>query len=227
MFKDNSTIALKLSARIGLADIRNDYLLGRTKRVMDVIGGVIGLAASLIPVSLAMIIIKLIDHVSPIYRQERFGIGGRPFRMYKLKTLKMVENEKMITPEIMMFKPRDRPHTRTGSFWRKTSIDEMPQFWNVLKGEMSLIGHRPFPYYYMYRLKELSVSAEELDDYLNTISSYKPGLIGYSSVNGRSHLTFREKMAFDELYAANASLKLDLIILLRAIYVTLTTNGAW
>ena len=227
MLEQNSAVAIKTSARALPADIRCDYLLGYTKRTMDVIGAIIGLVISAFPVALAMIIIKLVDHVPVIYRQERFGLRGQPFSMYKLKTLQMVETEKTLTPEIMILKPRNRPYTRTGWFWRKTSIDEMPQFWNVLKGEMSLVGHRPFPYYYTYRLKELDISEEELNNYLHTISSYKPGLIGYSSVNGRSYLSIQEKMVYDEIYAAKASLKMDFIILLKAINVTLSGQGAW
>jgi lipopolysaccharide/colanic/teichoic acid biosynthesis glycosyltransferase len=223
----NTVVSMKINASTHQADIRSSYLLGNTKRMIDIICSIIGLLISALPVLLAMIIIKLVDHVPPVYRQERFGIKGKPFGMYKLKTLRIVETEKTVTPEIMSRKPHTRPLTRTGAFWRKTSIDEMPQFWNVLKGEMSMVGHRPFPYYYTYRLKELDISDDELDRYLTIISSYKPGLIGYSSVHGRGKLTFKEKMVYDELYASRASLRLDLIILLRAVYATLTANGAW
>ena len=226
---------LKLHARHGAVQMA--YLHGRVKRVMDILVASVGLVLCAVPVAIAAIIIKCMDHVPVLFRQDRFGLDGKPFGMYKLRTLTIVETDQTVTPMIMERKPRNLAVTRTGSFWRKTSIDEMPQFWNVLKGEMSLVGHRPFPYYYSHRLKELDIChegltkcdlcPEDIESYLNIISRYKPGLIGYSSVNGRSDLSFQEKMCYDAEYAAQASLWLDIKILFRAVIVVLTAKGAW
>jgi lipopolysaccharide/colanic/teichoic acid biosynthesis glycosyltransferase len=202
------------------------YLNGRAKRCLDISLACVGILVGFPLFFLAVIITALIDHVPPIFAQERLGFGGQPFTLYKLRTLAVIETRDMVNVARMQSKPHYQT-TRTGQFWRTHSIDEIVQFWLVLKGEMSLIGHRPIPMYYVPHLYEMAEMTPQLvEKYLATISAYKPGMSSLSAVNGRGDLTMQHKMEYDLLYAQQASFWNDIRLIGKSIIAVLTCRGA-
>ena len=202
---------------------RDDYRL-MTKRVIDVIGAAMLLVA-LAPVMLAVALaIKLSGPGPVLYKQERYGYMKRRFRMYKFRT--MVVNADQLQPELEIrneasgpvFKISDDPRvTRIGRFLRRSSLDELPQLWNVLTGEMSLVGPRPLPVRDVGRFSE---------PWLMRRFSVWPGLTCLWQIRGRSHLGFEQWIAFDLEYIDRWSLLLDLKILLRTVPAVLGGRGA-
>lgn len=194
------------------------------KRVLDIVGAIVGLA---IMVCLIVIIGPLIKVESPgpiFFSQKRVGRNGRIFKIYKFRSMyvdaeerkrELIEKNEMSG---LMFKMKDDPRiTKIGKFIRKTSIDELPQFWNVLKGDMSLVGTRPptvdeFEQYKGYHKQRLSMT---------------PGLTGVWQVSGRNNISDFEKIVdMDVDYINNWTLKSDLKIILRTIWVVFMNNGA-
>jgi len=196
------------------------------KRFIDL---VVSLAAIIIlsPVMLIVaVIIKLTSSGSIIFRQNRSGLNGRKFHLYKFRT--MVENaesqqgalrelNKMSGPVFKMDDdPRDPRVTWVGKFLRKTSLDELPQLFNVLDGSMSLVGPRPLPVYEAAHIKH--------DDRRRL--SMKPGITCLWQINGRNDIDFDQWMKLDLQYVDNWSLRLDFKILLKTIPVVLIGKGA-
>lgn len=194
------------------------------KRCIDVIGGLIGCIVS-IPVILITAIPLLIESPGPlIFKQQRVGKNGRIFNIYKLRSMYVDAEERkkalMEQNKIdgLMFKMDNDPRiTRVGRFIRKMSIDELPQFWNVVKGDMSLVGTRPptideFEQYESHHKRRLSMS---------------PGITGLWQVSGRSDIQdFEEVVRLDCEYIDNWSLWLDIKILIKTVGVVLTHKGA-
>lgn len=194
------------------------------KRTLDIIGGIVGLfLTGILTIFVAPAI--MIESPGPIFfSQTRIGKNGRRFKIYKFRSMYMDAEERK--KELMdqnkmsglMFKMDDDPRiTKVGKFIRKTSIDEFPQFWNVLKGEMSLVGTRPptedeFKQYKARYKKRLSM---------------KPGITGLWQVSGRSEITdFEEVVKLDVRYIENWSFGLDLRILFQTVLVILKHDGA-
>ncbi len=192
------------------------------KRLLDIVGSLIGLlilAIVFVPVAIA---IKL-DSPGPIfYSQERYGLQGRTFRIRKFRSM-VVNAEQLkalVTNEVsgLLFKNKKDPRvTRVGRFLRSTSLDELPQFWNVLVGEMSLVGTRP-------------PTADEVAHYnerhwlrLNV----KPGITGEWQVNGRSSVKdFEEVINLDLRYQSQWHPLYDLVVIAKTIYVIIARVGA-
>ena len=193
------------------------------KRAIDILGGLIGLFLLVVLVVPIAIAIKL-DSPGPIFfAQERYGLLGKKFRIYKFRS--MVQNADALKNNVqneakgLIFKNENDPRvTRVGRFLRKTSLDEFPQFWNVLKGEMSLVGTRPpthdeVTYYQPHHWQRLSV---------------KPGLTGEWQVSGRSLIKdFEDIVQLDLRYQAQWHPLYDLAIIFRTVLVILTKNGAY
>lgn len=192
------------------------------KRSLDVVGSLIGLlflALVFVPMTIA---IKL-DSPGPIfYSQERYGLQGRTFRIRKFRS--MVVNAEQLKNQVineasgLIFKNKQDPRvTRVGRFLRSTSLDELPQFWNVLVGEMSLVGTRP-------------PTADEVAHYnerhwqrLNV----KPGITGEWQVNGRSSVKdFEEVVNLDLRYQSHWYPLYDLVLIAKTIYVIFARSGA-
>lgn len=203
-----------------------DYCNSRAKRTLDICGAIIGLI-TLMPVFIvAAVIVRFIDRIPPIFTQQRFGYGGKPFTILKLRTFPVDETPTAVNPERIQHKP-NYTTTRTGKFWRVHSVDEIIQFWLVLKGEMSLVGHRAFPIYYLPHMAQMpGMTQAQVDHYLSVISQYKPGMTALSAVNGRANLSLQQKMTYDLRYAREASLIGDIKILLKSIIVVITCEGA-
>ena len=194
------------------------------KRVMDVAGGIVGSIIALILVIFVGTAIKLDSPGPMFFAQERIGKNGRKFKMYKFRSMYRDAEERkkalMAQNEMngLMFKMKDDPRiTRVGKFIRKTSLDEFPQFFNVLKGDMSLVGTRP----------PTVGEFEEYSNYHKRRLSMKPGITGMWQVSGRSDITdFEEVVRMDCSYIDNWSLWLDIKILFKTVAVVLKHEGA-
>jgi lipopolysaccharide/colanic/teichoic acid biosynthesis glycosyltransferase len=188
----------------------------------------IGLAVAILAVSspvvlIAMLGILAVSGGSPFYRQDRVGLGGRRFRMFKLRT--MVRNAHSMLPELRrfneadgpVFKMRDDPRLHSlGSFLRRTSIDELPNFLNVLLGDMAIVGPRP----------PLPEEVAHYDGYALRRLVVKPGVTCLWQISGRSHLSFEEWMALDNAYIDAWSPWYDLAIVAKTIPAVLRGVGA-
>ncbi len=196
------------------------------KRAFDLVGaGLLLLVLS--PLYLALALWIKTDSPGPIfYRQTRVGLKGQLFKVWKFRT--MVTNAEQLQKELeaknemkngIMFKLKDDPRvTRTGSFLRRYSLDELPQIFNVLFGEMSLVGPRPFPVRDVERFSDHHFIRHEV----------LPGITGLWQVSGRSNIVdFEEVIRLDIAYIQNWSLRVDFQILLRTIKVVLRSEGAY
>ena len=195
------------------------------KRAFDIAASAVGLIIC-IPVFLIVgIAIKLEDPKGPVfYHQPRIGLNGREFTFYKLRS--MYTNADAIKASLMdrnemdgpVFKMKNDPRvTKVGRFIRKTSIDELPQLWHVLRGEMSLVGPRPLP-----TKEELACST-----YQRQRELVKPGLTCYWQVSGRSDVMFDEWIEMDLQYIREQSIKADVKILAKTVGVVFCGWGAY
>jgi lipopolysaccharide/colanic/teichoic acid biosynthesis glycosyltransferase len=194
------------------------------KRLLDVALASLGLVASL-PLSLAIIIAIKLDSPGPaLFVQDRVGRHGHRFRFYKFRSM-YVDAERRLS-ELQMhnevdgpvFKMRKDPRiSKVGAFLRRSSLDELPQLINVLKGEMSLVGPRP----------PLPREVEQYRPSDRIRLSVKPGLTCLWQIRGRSTLGFETWMEYDREYVANVTLLVDLSILVRTVWAVLSTRGAY
>jgi exopolysaccharide biosynthesis polyprenyl glycosylphosphotransferase len=194
------------------------------KRAVDIALSLLVGIVSFVPVSLAALLIKLTSKGPILFRQTRCGLNGRPFTLLKLRTMvhgaeeRLGEVAHLNELEGPVFKAsRDPRVTLLGRFIRRFSFDELPQLWNVLKGEMSLVGPRP----------PLPDEVARYERWQRRRLSMKPGVTGLWQVSGRNNIpSFEEWMALDLAYIDNWSLSLDAKILLRTIPTVLTGRGA-
>ena len=199
-----------------------------TKKIIDIIGGIVG-SILLIPIVIIVYITnKVLKEDGPIfYIQDRIGKNGKIFRMYKFRSMvvgadekleKYLQENKEAEEEYRVYKKlKDDPRiTKVGEFLRKTSLDEFPQFINVLKGDMSLVGPRP----YMPREKE------EMGEFFKYIVSQKPGLTGYWQVAGRNDVTFEDRLKMDMDYYHKSNIWIDIKLILKTIKKVLLKDGA-
>lgn len=198
------------------------------KRVMDLSGAIVGLII-FSPIFLLISILYMTgDNKGPVFfKQIRMGKNGKEFYIYKFRSMIVNAEEKLRSNEVLYKKyidnnyklePSEDPRiTKVGQFLRKTSLDELPQFLNVLKGDMSLVGPRPVVQ------EELVEYGERKDEFL----SVKPGLTGYWQVSGRSDVGYPERVDLELYYAYNASLRLDIKILLLTVKNVVVGKGAY
>jgi Undecaprenyl-phosphate galactose phosphotransferase WbaP len=218
------------SGVLGL-QVRNNLLCPGpriTKRVIDL--AICIMAAPLaVPVIAALALAVAVETGAPcFYSQDRVGHNGRAFRIWKFRT--MVRNSSEVLARALESTPalqkewaesqklRNDPRTtRVGRLLRKTSLDELPQLWNVIKGEMSLVGPRP-------------IVSEEIAKYKNSYSTYRattPGMTGLWQVSGRNRTTYAERIAYDTYYVRNWSVWMDIYLLAKTVGVVLTGYGAY
>ena len=193
------------------------------KRSMDVIVSGLGLLV-LSPVLAAIALwIKSDSEGGAFFKQVRSGRDGEPFTFWKFRT--MVKDAEQRREELehlsegpgLLFKLKDDPRvTKPGRFLRRYSLDELPQLWNVLKGEMSLVGPRP----------ALPSEVEQYDDWVRNRLRVKPGMTGLWQVSGRTETSFSDYVRYDLFYIQNWSLSLDLWILWRTLRAVVSTEGA-
>lgn len=209
---------------IGLKDMSMGSWALATKRVIDVIVSVVVIALASPLIGLIALAIKLDSPGPVIFKQVRLGRGGRPFLAYKFRSMKQeaeAELEKLRAyneADGPIFKIREDPRvTRVGRWLRRTSLDELPQFFNILAGDMSLVGPRP----------PLPAEVESYEDWHRRRLDAPPGLTGLWQVSGRSNLTFDEMAMLDLWYIENWSLWLDLKIILQTVPAVLAGTGAY
>ena len=194
------------------------------KRTMDIAGSLVGLVLSAPLLTVLAALIRL-DSSGPVFfLQERVGERGRPFQMIKLRT--MVKEAEDVLPELIdlnslpspAFKLRNDPRvTRVGRFLRRGSLDELPQLWNVLKGDMSLVGPRP---------EEVQI-VRLYDDWHRQRLAVKPGITGPMQVNGRADLRLDERVRLELDYIQHYSLWRDVCILARTVLALISGKGAY
>lgn len=177
------------------------------KRVIDIVFSTIMLLLGFIPLMIVAAIIKLESKGPALFKQKRLGLNGEEFEIYKFRSM-VVGAEKTGSGVYSM--KGDPRVTKVGKFIRATSIDELPQLINILKGDMSFIGPRPTLTYHPWKLEEYTNEQRKRFD-------VRPGVTGLAQVNGRKELSWDERIKYDVHYIENLSIILDLKILLKTI----------
>ncbi len=204
-----------------------DSLYRVSKRIFDIV--VASLAIIILsPLIIAIVVFAYLSSGAPMFKHRRVGKGGRFFDCIKFRTMvpdadrvlqNLLSNNREAREEWLRdHKLRDDPRvTRLGKFLRRTSLDELPQLWNVLRGEMSLVGPRP-------------VVPDELRRYGNKVAvflSATPGITGLWQVSGRNDTDYRRRVALDVCYVRSRSLLLDVYILIKTLPAVFARNGAY
>ncbi|WP_410429642.1 sugar transferase [Metabacillus litoralis] len=206
-------------------DLEKKVLYNISKRTLDISGALVGLIILSIILLVVALLIKLEDPKGPIFfSQRRVGKDGKEFKMYKFRSMvtdaeaKLEELLKYNEVEGAMFKMKDDPRvTKIGRFIRKTSIDELPQLFNVLKGDMSLVGPRP----------PLPREVEEYTSYHMQRLLVKPGCTGVWQSSARNSVGFEEMVEMDLYYIRNRSFIFDLKIIFKTIIVLFGSKDAY
>ena len=187
----------------------SDFYLRRGKRMLDVVGAAAGMVVTS-PVQAAAAVAIRREVGSPVlFRQQRPGLGGRPFSLLKVRTMRdAVDASGRVLPDSSRLTP-------LGRRLRAWSIDELPELWNVLRGDMSLVGPRPLLMEYLPRYTPEQARRH----------SVRPGVTGWAQVSGRNALSWEEKFELDVWYVDHVSLGLDLRILWRTVRAVVTRDG--
>lgn len=199
------------------------------KRLIDILGGLVG-CVLLVPITVAVYIARKIlkeDDGPMFYEQLRLGKDGKHFKLYKYRSMiigadeilkeYLANNEEARIEFEKNQKLRNDPRiTKLGNFLRKTSLDEFPQFINILKGDMSLVGPRPI----------VDREVKLFGDKMEIVHSVRPGLTGYWAANGRSDTTYEQRVNMEAYYAENFSFSLDIKIILKTIKAVFEKEGA-
>jgi lipopolysaccharide/colanic/teichoic acid biosynthesis glycosyltransferase len=186
----------------------------RGKRTLDVVVASLLLTASAPALAIAALLIRLETHGHPIYRQQRVGRDGVPFELYKLRT--MVSGAESMGAGLALSEGDSRI-TRLGTVLRRTSMDELPNLVNVLRGEMSVVGPRP----------TVQVQVDRYTERQRGRLSVLPGLTGWAQVQGRASLPWSERIELDLWYVEHASLLLDLRIIWRTVRMVVGGHGLY
>ncbi|WP_423734592.1 sugar transferase [Bacillus cereus] len=192
---------------------KKNYIL--SKWMIDKIVALLGLFLAFPIILIFSVLIILESPGSPFFRQERLGLHGGSFKIIKLRSMKR-NAEKNGAQWAVKNDPRT---TKIGAFMRKTRIDELPQFINILKGDMSLVGPRPERPVFTKKFQK------EIPEFTNRLF-VKPGLTGWAQINGGYDITPKEKLELDMYYIHNANLVLDVKILFKTAHIVVTGNGS-
>jgi lipopolysaccharide/colanic/teichoic acid biosynthesis glycosyltransferase len=184
------------------------------RRAIDIVGGALALIVAAPALGAALLAIRLESRGHPIYRQRRVGKDGQPFDLLKLRT--MVDGAEHIGAGLAV-NENDPRVTRVGAFLRRTSLDELPNLLNVVRGEMSFIGPRP----------TIPVQVAQYTERQRRRLAIKPGITGWAQVNGRTALPWSERIELDLHYIEHRSLALDLRILWRTVAIVLGGSGLY
>ena len=185
-----------------------------TKRALDLAFAMTGTILSAPVIALLAVAIRIESRGHPIYRQLRAGQDGLAFSIYKLRT--MVRGAEFTGAGLAIQAGDDRI-TRVGAFLRRYSLDELPNLWNVLRGEMSIVGPRP----------TVPVQVEQYTERQRGRLAVKPGITGWAQVNGRASVPWSERIELDLWYVEHRTLWLDLKILARTVAMVLTGQGLY
>ncbi|MDO8498811.1 MAG: sugar transferase [bacterium] len=232
--------ALGLESTITLAPPRSEFFLisyNFLKRVLDILGSGVGIVL-LSPIMILTALLIKLDSPGPILADipTRVGRGGKPFRMYKFRSMfvgahEMLHKDPKYKDLLRKYQQNsyklsideDPRVTQVGKFIRKSSIDELPQLFNIFKGEMSLVGPRA---YYPFELEEQQSKYPKSREFVKIILSSKPGLTGVWQTSGRSEINFDKRVEMDARYILRRSIFYDLWILLSTIPAVLLGRGA-
>jgi lipopolysaccharide/colanic/teichoic acid biosynthesis glycosyltransferase len=184
------------------------------KRAFDLLIAGLGALVAAPLIAVFALAIRLESPGHPIYRQTRVGKDGREFEIFKLRT--MVARAEFTGAGLAIQEGDDRI-TRLGAFLRRYSLDELPNLWNVLRGEMAIIGPRP----------TIPVQVQQYSERQRGRLAVKPGITGWAQVNGRAALPWDERIELDLWYVEHQSLALDLKILARSVRMVLTGQGLY
>jgi lipopolysaccharide/colanic/teichoic acid biosynthesis glycosyltransferase len=179
------------------------------KRTLDLVGAGIGLVLSALPMLIIAVWVRLSMGPPVLFPQDRPGLHGRPFRMLKFRTMATATDPSRNTEDDA------QRLTKLGRFLRRTSLDELPELLNVLRGEMSLVGPRPLLMEYLPLYTSEQARRHDV----------KPGITGWAQINGRNALDWEERFRLDVWYVDNQSLSLDLYILFRTGWEVITGRG--
>lgn len=182
------------------------------KRLFDIVVSFIAIIILLPLFGIVCVINHFTPDCSVFFVHERRGRRGKPFKIYKFQTMKN-NTPNCATGDL---ENPEQYITKFGKFLRKTSIDELPQLWNILKGDMSFVGPRPLI------SNEMRAHRLRLE---NGVYRFRPGLTGWAQINGRDSIPLMRKMKLDKEYCDNWSLKLDIIIMLRSVCVAFKQEG--
>lgn len=202
------------------------------KRVLDIVGSLIGIVVSS-PLMLVTILLIKLDSPGPIFADTpmRVGKNGKLFKMYKFRSMIVGAHDMLQkNPQLLKqykqnsYKIQDDPRvTRVGRFIRKVSIDELPQLFNVLKGEMSLVGPRA---YYPFELQEQQEKYPQTEKFVKIILKARPGLTGVWQTSGRSEINFDKRVEMDASYVIRRSIFYDIWLILKTIPAVVARRGA-
>ena len=170
------------------------------KRILDIVASFIGLVVAAIPMLIVALLIKIDSRGPVFFKQKRIGLHGKEFYIYKFRSM-IVDAEKAG----VYSDDKDKRLTRMGKILRKTSVDEVPQFINILKGEMSFIGPRPPLTYHPWPIEEYADEQKRMFD-------VRPGITGWAQVNGRKNVEWNRRIELNVWYVDNMSFLLDLKI---------------
>jgi len=216
---------------LSFVSVRNNLLSKNmliTKRIFDIVFSIILISLSLPIILITAILIKLTSKGPIFYVQERPGRFGRMIKIYKFRTMyldadkkleEILKNNEELREEFRKYRKlkNDPRITPIGKILRKFSIDEIPQLFNVLKGDMSIVGPRP------YQIEEI----EYMGEYRDIVLSVRPGLTGLWQISGRNDLSFSAKLKIETWYVLNWNLWLDLFIIIRTIPAVISGKGAY
>ena len=186
------------------------------KRVVDIVVSIVAFGFLWLPMLILGILVRCTSKGPAFYSQERLGLGGKVFKLYKFRTM---VNDAEKDGAQWSGGDQDERITKVGSFLRKTRLDELPQLWNILVGDMSLVGPRP----------ERAVFYDQFETYVHGFRqrlAVVPGLTGLAQVNGGYYLRPEEKIVYDMEYIRTRSFWLDLKIIFKTVAVVFTHDGA-
>lgn len=186
------------------------------KRIMDIAVASAGFLMALPLMILTAAAVRIFDSGPIFYTQERVGRYGQPFKLYKFRTMR-VNAEKLSGP--VLAKENDPRITRLGAFLRAVRLDELPQIWNVLMGDMSIVGPRPERPFFVEQFKR------EIPEYIYRMN-VKPGITGLAQVYGKYNTTVYDKLIYDLVYIQNASIRTDLTIIIQTVRVLFQNSAA-
>lgn len=226
---DNEIVKNEININNKLTKLKvRHFISGTIKRGIDLVAGIVG-CMLLIPITLFVVICNFIfkDNGSTFFTQNRIGKNGKIFKMYKFRTMvvgaeeilqKHIDEQTDIGKEYIEHKKikNDPRITKIGKFLRATSLDEFPQFINVMKGQMSLVGPRPY----------LPMEKDDMGEYYDYIVQMKPGVTGPWQVAGRNNLEFIDRLELDKEYCDRRGNRRDVRILLKTISKVVKKEGA-
>lgn len=205
----------EISKMIDYSICKNNIFYDIFSRILDILLSLLGLSIGIPLIIIFGILVKLEDGGPIIYKQERLGKDGKIFNLYKIRSMR-IDAEKF---GVQWAQNNDPRVLKVGKFIRKTRIDEIPQLFNILKGDMSIVGPRPERPMFTMQFNE------EIDGFVDRLV-VKPGLTGLAQVNGGYEMTPEEKLHWDVKYIKNRSNLLDIEIILKTIKIILTGYGA-